>query len=377
MNSFRWIKYALLAAAVAAMVAAADLYLDAPMHFQYGEWRASPSAAAALALLALALLALHLVMRIVFFVLFLPSHLGEWRRRRAERERGELSADGLRALALGDHKQALKYFSRLADKEDGGGACAWLALLSAEKIDSPKKRGALLERAAASGGDIAAAAKAMRASEDGRLSEAFDVLAAAGAPDGSPLLAKMYLDIARRSEKWSQALAAAYALREQTPTSKWKKAVADIAALGLKNIGDGEELIRFWKNSVRADEQKQPPLLAEYICALQKAGDKKSAMEALERAAKFAGQSAEILSLVAAMGSDKMCEAALASAQKNETDADFLAATAMLAERLRLWGRARRCYQMANALRPDPRNAKALADLEQKMESDSAAVAAE
>ena len=145
----------------------------------------------------------------------------------------------------------------------------------------------------------------------------------------------------------------------------------------MKNIGDGEELNRFWKNSVRADEQKQPPLLAEYICALQKAGDKKSAMEALERAAKFAGQSAEILSLVAAMGSDKMCEAALASAQKNETDADFLAATAMLAERLRLWGRARRCYQMANALRPDSRNAKALADLEQKMESDSAAVAAE
>ena len=202
-------------------------------------------------------------------------------------------------------------------EKSGGGRDEWLRLA-----------------AATAGADIAAAAKAEIADAGGRDGEAFHILGEAGAPRGSPLLAKMYLRLARRREQWPQALAAAYRLRDDGRARKWEEAASDIAAAALKNIGDSAALRSFWKNNIAAEDQKKPPLLAEYIGALHRLGDEDALAEALERAVKTAARSPVILSAVAAMGSEKICETAFAAAQKSGDDKnnpEYLRAAAMLA----------------------------------------------
>ncbi|MGU9951332.1 MAG: heme biosynthesis protein HemY [Gammaproteobacteria bacterium WSBS_2016_MAG_OTU1] len=370
MNTFRWIKNILFVAAVAALIAAANVYLDQPLYIRYGVWEIAPTAAVATATAVLIVIVLYLILRLLSFLLFLPTHIASWRQQRQQRGKNELLTDGIRSLVFGNHKNALKYFSKLSENKDESANCyTWLAALSAEKIGDNKKRHELLQLASASGEDIAAAAKAQLACEENHINEAFNILAAAGAPQSSPLLAKMYLNIASQCGKWAQALDAAYYMREKSPVDKWKQSVLDIACKGLKKINDTEQLSIFWKNSIRSEEQKQPLLLAEYIYALSRLGNDKLATENMERVEKITDKPPEILSLIAAIGTEKMCESAFTSAQTKEqlTNAPFLSAMALLAERLQLWGKARRYYQMANALRPDPRHVKALVELEQKI----------
>ena len=82
------------------------------------------------------------------------------------------------------------------------------------------------------------------------------------------------------------------------------------------------------------------------------------------------------LAAIAAVGDKRSCEEALANNQKRgaETkDENILSALAALSERLELWGKARRYYQMANALRPNHRYVQALAELERKSSESTSA----
>ncbi|MGI9296894.1 MAG: heme biosynthesis protein HemY [Gammaproteobacteria bacterium] len=375
MKLLRWIKNALLLAAVAALIVASHFYLDRPLVVEYGGWRVSPPASVAAAAAAIAFVLLALALKLLSPLFFFPAYLARWKEKRAEKSRRETLEEGVRALALDDHRRAFKTFSRLARQSDPDGAFAWLAAAAAEKSDDRGARDEWLRRAADStAADIAAAAKAELATAENRDDEAFKILSEAGAPGGSPLLAKMYLRAARRREQWPQALSAAYRLRDGARARKWELAAFEIAETALAKTDDIAALRSFWKNNVAAAEQKNPPLLAAYIRALHRLGDDGTVAETLERAVKIAGDSPAILSAVAEMGAKKTCETAFAAAQErgdDKTDPEYLRAAAMLAGRLKLWGRARRYYQMANSLRPDPRNARALEALEAEMRPDS------
>lgn len=374
MKLLRWIKNALLLAAVAALIVASHFYLDRPLVVEYGGWRISPTASVAAAAAMLAFVLLALALKLISPLLFLPSYLAKWKAKRAEKSRRETLAEGARAMALDDHRRAFKAFSRLARYSDSDGVYSWLAAAAADKSDDRAAREEWLRRAAeGDSADIAAAAKAELASAENRDDEAFKILADAGAPGGSPLLAKMYLRAARRREQWPQALSAAYRLRDGARARKWELAASEIAETALAKTEDAAALRSFWKNNVAAADQKNPTLLAAYIRALHRLGDGATLAETLERAIKTAGDSSAVLSAVAEMGAEKICESAFAAAQKrgeDKTDPEYLRAMAMLAERLKLWGRARRYYQMANSLRPDPRNVRALDALEAQMHSE-------
>lgn len=373
MNLFRWIKHTLIIAVLAAIIGASHLYLDQPLHLQYGEWQASPSVVVAAAAVIVAVVLLALALKLLSLVLFFPMHMVKWNKERARKNRAANLEAGARALVLDDYRQALKVFSQLAGQSDPDGVCAWLAAEAAEKSGDSGKREQWLRRAAADASeDVAAAAKATLAADESRDSEAFLILTEAGAPYGSPLLARMYLETALRLGKWSQAIAAAYRLRDHARAQKWQKAAGEIAETALKNIADIESLHEFWKNNLSSEDRKNPALESEYIYALHRLGNKSAMSDALERAVKTSPGSAAMLKAAAALGSDKLCESAFAAAQKNENKNDDanLQAIAMLAERLKLWGRARKYYQMANSLRPDPRNITALEELDAKMKSD-------
>ncbi len=366
MKIFRW----LFAAALAAAVAALDWYLDKPLHLQYGAWRESFSALRVLMALVICIVALQLFLKLCAVVLFFPSHLARWRRGRGEKSKYEAMAEGVRALATDDHKQAFKSFSRLA-ADDAKGVYAWLAARAAGALGDSEKRGEWLRRAAAnSAEDIAAAAKAQLAQEENRLGEAFDILSTAGAPYGSPLLANIYLDIARKRRRWPQALAAAYRL--QTQAGAQTKPADEIARAGLAEIGELEALKDFWKTNVAAEDRKKPALLAAYVYALHRLGGKE-AEETLERALKSAAGAPEIIAAAADLGGQAMREDAFARGEKNadNKNAEYLSAMGALAGRLGLWGRARRYYQMANALHPEPRHAKELSELEEQMRAEA------
>lgn len=376
MNIWRLLKYALFCIAAAALIALSHLYSDRALIVQYGEWRAAPSVAVAAAAALIAALALFFLFKFFSFLLFFPARIARWKKVRADKKCRETLEEGARALALDDCRRALGAFSRLSQKADADGVFAWLAAKSAEESGDRGARNEWLRRAAARGGaDIAAAARAELAAEEGREGEAFDILTEAGAPNGSPLLAKMYLHSARSLGKWPQALAAAYRLRDSAPSRKRAALAAEIAEAALRKIEDAETLRQFWKNNVAAEEQKSPRLLSDYIRALHRLGDGETLAETLERAARTAPESPAVLSVIAAFGGEKLCETAFAAAQKRGdggADPEYLRAAAMLAERLKLWGRARRYYQMANSLHPDPRNAAALDALESRLRPDEA-----
>ena len=376
MNIFRWIKNALLLAAIVAIVVASHVYLDERLIVEYGGWRAAPKASVAVAAAIFAYLLWSLLVRLLSPLFSLPSRLAKWRKTRAEQSRRETLEQGVSALARDDHKLTFRAFSQLAEKSDADGACAWLAAAAAEKSGDRAARDLWLRRASdSSAADIAAAAKAELAAADGRDEESFRILSDAGAPGGSPLLAKMYLRAARRREKWPQALAAAYRLQDGENISGEESAARNIAETALQKTDDIESLRGFWKNNVAAADQKHAPLLAGYIRALHRLGDDKTLAETLERAVKTAADSPSVLFAAAEIGAEKTCETAFAAAEKREdkSDPDYLRATAMLAERLKLWGRAKRYYQMANSLRPDPRNIRALDEVANKIrETESA-----
>ena len=377
MNILRWIKNTLLIVAVAAAVIAAHVYLDKPLYIGYGEWQASPTPLLALAALLAGVAVLALGFKLLSLILFFPSHLKRWRRGKKMTNRQEMLTEGGRTLALGDYQRALKLFGQLSKQSDPDGVFAWLAARAAAKTGDGDKHRMWLRRAAESKhADIAAAAKAKMALDGKRFMEAFDILEDASAPYGSPLLAKMYLDAARRCEKWPQAIAAAYRLQSVAYAEKWNKVADKIAISGLRKIDDIKELNSFWKNNLSVAGRKSPALMVEYIYALRRLNMIKDAEEVLERAIKSNADSSEILSIVAAMSNDKTCEEVFLAGQKNEdrnNDTEYLSAMALLAERLQLWGKARRYYQMAHSLRPDSRYEKALAELEIKMATPPAA----
>lgn len=371
MKSFLWIKYALWAVLISVFVVAANAYLDEPVMLRYGPWQAAPSGAVAAGTAVILAVALVIVLKILGWIFSLPQRLSAWRRGRAISARDATLLAGSRASALGQHKQVLKHFGKLAGSNESA-AFAWLAAEAAHKAGDEKNRVSYLNRAAAGEGEIAAAAKAQLAIDGGRFHDALSVLKSAGAPAaGAPLLAGLYLHAAKSSGKWDAALAAAYRLRENSPSAKSGRRLREVTLSALANTGDAGELKSMWKNSIRSEEQKHPQIAAEYAYALRRVGDAPAAIEILERALKSSPGTPELLSAVAALGGRKLCESAYAGAQKSENkdDSQLLAAMGELAERLELWGKARRYYQMADSLHSDPRFARALARLEEQMKS--------
>ena len=367
------IKVFFLAVAIAAILIGAHVYLGDPLTLEYGEWRASPPLSLALAAALLCFAALWLALRIVGALFSLPRVFAQWRGRSAGKKREKIVAEGLRSVGLRDAKMALRSFAALAQNESDPAAPAG-ALLAAKAADergeSERRDGWL--RAAANGGDaqIAAFAKALLAR--GRdLDESLSVLRKADALKGPPALRRLILEIAAEKGDWDLALTAAYKEADEFPRREGRRTPREIIRRQLADDSANAAALRaFWKEQVRSAERADSELLAAHILALKARGD--SAENELDSAVKSRADSAEILEAVVLAGDARRCEAALKRAEdlpqaKRETG-PMLRAMAETAARLKLWGKARRYYQMSQAMLPDQRNLRAMAEMAEMLE---------
>ena len=368
------IKFFLAAILAAAAFMGAEVYLSNPVNVEYGDWQASPPLSLVLAALLLVLALLWLAMKILGLIFFLPHNFASWRGRSADKRRGRIVADGLRALSLRDSKMGLRNFADLAQNEadPAAPAGALLAAKAADERGETERRDGWL-RAAANGDDaqVAALARALLARTAGNLQEALEVLRKADSLKGPPALRRLMLEIAAEKGDWNLALTAAYKEEDEFPRRSSRHAPRDIIRRQLAdNSADAAMLRAFWKDQLRAPERADGELLAAHILALKARGD--SAEDELDAAVKARGDAAAVLGAVVLAGDDRRCEAALKRAEglppaKRETG-KMLRAMAELAARLKLWGKARQYYQMAQALLPDPRNLRAMAEMAEMLE---------
>ena len=369
------VKIFVAAVAVAAVLIVAHVYLGEPVTVAYGEWKATPPLSLALAAALLGLALLWLALKILGTIFFLPQHLAAWRGQSAGKKRSRAAADGMRALGLRDSKAALRSFASLAQNESdpAAPAGALLAAKAADERGETERRDGWL-RAAAGGGDaqISALARALLARTKGDLEEALEVLKKAESLKGPPALRRLTQEIAAEKGDWVLALTAAYKEADEFP-KKGKDAPREIIRRQLADDSANADSLRgFWKDQVRTAERGDPALLAAHILALKARGD--SAEEELDSAVKARGDSAEVLGAVVVAGDARRCEAALKRAEglpaARRESGEMLRAMAKLAGRLKLWGKARRYYQMAQAVSPDPHNLRAMAEMAELLESE-------
>ena len=368
------IKFFLAATLAAAAFIGAEFYLSDPVTVEYGEWRATPPISLVLAALLLVLAMLWLILKALGLIFFLPHNFASWRGRSAGKKRERIVADGLRALSLRDSKMGLRSFASLAQNAaaPAAPAGALLAAKAAHERGETELRDNWL-RAAANGDDaqVAALAQALLARTTGNLQEALEVLRKADSLKGPPALRRLMLEIAAEKGDWNLALTAAYKEEDEFPRRSSRHSPRDIIRRQLTdNAADAAMLRAFWKDQLRAPERADGELLAAHILALKARGD--SAEDELDAAVKARGDAAAVLGAVVLAGDARRCEAALKRAEglppaKRETG-KMLRAMAELAARLKLWGKARQYYQMAQALLPDPRNLRAMAEMAEMLE---------
>ncbi|WOV91015.1 MAG: heme biosynthesis HemY N-terminal domain-containing protein [Candidatus Zeuxoniibacter abyssi] len=359
---------------VAVLIGVSQLYLTDPVLIRYGQWQAEPGVAVATVLAVV--ISLVVLFKIVAKIILLPLNFAHWRRQSAAKKHHQTLLTALRALILGDEKKALKIFSRLTEeKNDDPGVYGMLAAEAAKGVGDKGRHKRLLQRAAVSTDTaIAALANATLTRQEGRFTEAVNTLNTADDVSNNSAIIKLRLEINRELRHWRQALADVYQLRDMFPDRSWEADIGRIIGEQIKAATNTEELSVFWKKNVQ--DKDKAALTADYAFALYRLGDEKHASEVLAKTLKTGVSTPPFLAAIAAVGDKRSCEEALANNQKRgaETkDENILSALAALSERLELWGKARRYYQMANALRPNHRYVQALAELERKSSESTSA----
>lgn len=357
-----WLKLAITLVALAAVVAAAQLYFNHSVLIRYGEWQAQPpvSVVATFALAVLAVLAV--VVKVAAAVLFLPSRIAEWRRRKSEQRRVKNHLDAMRHLILGDNNAARKKFARLADDhKDGAAVYAAFAARLADDNDAAGKDG-FLRIAAASpaegdNGAVVALVKAQLAYRQGQATESIALLS--GGKNPPPEMLRLLYRIRLERKDDAGALAALYRLRDAAPSRALDDEVRAVITGHFSRCADAAAVNAFWDDSLRDGERKDTRLIALRARALHRLGDAKAAAAVLSKVIKQSGASAEVFYAAAAIGDSALLESAFSIGESRiqaegdkESGKALLPATAELAAGLGYWGKARRYYQMANIAEP-------------------------
>lgn len=338
--------------AVAAGVAG-QLYLSEPVLLRYGAWSAEPPLYLALAVTLVGLIAALLLLRLLAFILLLPVKVGAWRRQRQVEKLSDLRGKVMRLGCYGNRRALLKHLADLAPMDD---AAAWQGAQVAEELGDARLQQKYLQRAAeAQDKVIAAAAKAKLCLRDNRLTEAEQLLTAAGAPRAAVLLAQLYYEVAQASGAHAKALAAAVTLREECAV-QFGELVVHTVRRQLHTAETAAAAAAFWRDEVSSADKKDPALLALYLRALWQLGDEKAASEGLGSALRQHGRHEDILRAVADFGTPAQWETAFKENEKRAesagaSDAGLLQLLADLAEKLQLPGKARLYGQRLAALR--------------------------
>ncbi len=344
-----WLSLFLLAI-MCVIVTYSSLYLDSPVTIGYKTLSIEPPLSLLITTGLLAFIALLIIFRFLEFILFLPSNLMKWGNIRTQDKKTKLLESALCAAVYRDKKQQYKVLSDLAPISP---EAALRASQIAQELGWKSQQDKWLNVAAKSTNAItAAAAKVEICRLHNRLTEANSILRTTGAPESSMLLAELLYYVSMDLNDCDTAINAATHLRNAAPTF-WSDTVENVFKKKIKNAKNAEEILQFWKNKVSQEDKKHLTHVVLYINALSTLGDEKSAINTLTTAVKQWPNNTPILLLIASIGSEEQCKVAL---EKNEgranDDTDILLAIAQIANRLQLTGKARKYYQMLNAINP-------------------------
>lgn len=369
------LKFLLVAALFTALWAAHYFYLHRTVLIEYAGVEVEPTLSLLLLAFVLAMVAVHVALRLVLLVLFLPRHIRNWRRRRTAERKDRLTEESLRAMALGDENAAERSLSQLAGTDVAAREAYLLAAFCAEAQGMEQRRSSLLGKAAQAGGDAQSpmlrVARGCLALAEGRRPEALSEFQAAlpSQPKARRLL-RLVAECQEAMGDHQAALVGWLAVAKAGGPGE-KDPVAEVTRL-VSEIGDAESLARLWKENLADVAKDHPEVAVRAARQLAKAGNPDRAEAILKDLAKTRPDPA-VFEAVAQAGSESAVDAAVPAAERHVSEhgrsAPMLRALGMLYARKQLWKKAREMLEASLSITPDPATHDALAHMLHSAES--------
>jgi HemY protein len=321
----------------------------------------------------LALVGLYFLTRMIIESLNARRRLAELRAQRRRRRARDDTQRGLLDLAAGRWRSAEDLLARAAPDADSAAVNYIVAARAADLLDAIERRDEWLARAQqAAPGERAAtlvtlAEMQMRRGQDGAALRTLEQLDASGDLNsrGLELMARLCQKLGRGDQL--RALAPRLRSAKELPDAQVSELLAQVQLEELRAAGERRDVGAIndaWSELPRAT-RKQPQAIAVFARSLMQAGDHGAAEKLLREAIDDGVEPALVrlygeVSVPDALAPLDRIEHWL---RKSPEDPDLLAASAKLALRAELIGKARSYLEASLARRPTPENALLYAEL--------------
>ena len=321
----------------------------------------------------LVLIGLYFLTRMIIESLNARRRLAELRAQRRRRRARDDTQRGLLDLAAGRWRSAEDLLARAAPDADSAAANYIVAARAADLLDAIERRDEWLARAQqAAPGERAAtlvtlAEMQMRRGQDSAALRTLEQLDASGDLNsrGLELMARLCQKLGRGDQL--RALAPRLRSAKELPDAQVNELLAQVQLEELRAAGERRDVGAIndaWSELPRAT-RKQPQAIAIFARSLMQAGDHGAAEKLLREAIDDGVEPA----LVRLYGEVSVPDALVPLdriehwLRKSPEDPDLLAASAKLALRAELIGKARSYLEASLARRPTPENALLYAEL--------------
>ena len=348
-------------------------YLSHPIQITYSTYQIEPPMSVVLLASTFLLLVLLVFFKTVALVLFLPSHINKWRKKRMLTKRTELLVSGLRSLVLDDIAEQERLFTSAADEEIGTDVTALLAARAAHSSGNLEKRDTLLQQAYSQNIEGHEKIKLIANAEvlifKGNYDAAAKLLHDTNLEkETSSTVLTLLINALEKSGSINNALPVAIRLLNIKPTSENNERVMAIGRKAILQTQSATQARKLWKE-ISAVTSRSTELIPDLVRHLISFNDTQGAHDVLTKAVKQ-NISPVVLEAIGEYGDSKLRLDALSRAEKNpaiETkNPEFLRALGKLAMKQELWGKSKKYLEAAVALNPDGIGLQYLAELSEK-----------
>lgn len=316
-------------------------------------WRIQISLNLLLVLLLFAFFIGYRIMRVAVRAGELPGEVSEWRRRKRRELAQAAFVDAGRFYLEGRFGQAFRAAAEAYAGLPRPGVAALLAARAAHAMRDAERRDAWLVHAAAHDREIRAArlmAEAEMACADRRFDAAAASLEGLRAHGHRHLaVTRLALQVEQGRGRWDEVARLARTLRKHSALSADQAAPLLRRAL-IEQMRDAESdlpaLERVWQ-SIPDSERQEPGFLIRAVPYLIGAGDRRLAIEALQKALAIEWEPELVVLYGRCEGEDLRAQLAAAEdwLRQHPDDAELLLALGRLCVRAQLWGKAQSYFE--------------------------------
>jgi len=360
------LKLLLFLLLAAGLMAAHNLYLHQTVLIRFGGIDVEPNLSTLLIVFLLLTLVLYALIRAVLFLIFLPTHVREWRRRRLGQKQDRLLEQSLRAMALGDEVAAERNLSLLAGAGAASAEAYLLAAVSARRQGAKQRELTLLQKAVAGNGDpnsptrrVAQGCLALAGDKPAEGLNEFRPVA--GSRPTPRIPHDTHAECSERLDDRNAALMSRIAIAKLSSPPD-PGALKDALA-SLERLGDRALIADIYKEEQSGLAKESQGFAACIARRLSYAEMNAEADAALKKHVKN-GPIPDVLETAAEVGSEPLVDSAIEAAErigKEGKNAALLRALGRLYMRKQLWKKARESLDAALTSDPQPETHEALA----------------